>query len=180
MPANTISQNNIFVTAVAAIHSCDRLFTSTVLLAGSPTKELFKDPLATEPLPRVSRDDLANVAVAVLTTSGHDGASYEITGTQALTLNQAADEFSRATGIPASYWPETIEEAKASRAKFNPTDWELDAWVSTYAAIATGELSVVSHSVEALTGHAPQTLADYLYSIQRAMSILQRTDSEYL
>jgi NAD(P)H dehydrogenase (quinone) len=111
----------------------------------------------------VSRDDLADVAVAVLTTDGHDGASYEITGTQALTLHQAAEEFSRATGIPASYRPETIEEAKASRAKFNPTDWELEAWVSTYVAIATGEMSVVSHSVEALTGHAPQTLADYLH-----------------
>jgi NAD(P)H dehydrogenase (quinone) len=111
----------------------------------------------------VSRDDLADVAVAVLTDNGHDGASYEITGAQALTLTQAAEEFSRATGIPASYRPETIEEAKVSRAKFNPTDWELEAWVSTYVAIATGEMSVVSHSVEALTGHAPQTLADYLH-----------------
>jgi len=111
----------------------------------------------------ISRDDLADVAVAVLTTDGHDGASYEITGAQALTLTQAAEEFSHATGIPAYYRPETIEEAKASRAKFNPTDWELEAWVSTYVAIATGEMSVVSHSVEALTGHAPQTLADYLH-----------------
>jgi len=111
----------------------------------------------------VSRDDLADVAVAVLTTSGHDGASYEITGAQALTLTQAAEEFSSATGIPASYRPETIEEAKASRARFNPSDWELEAWVSTYVAIATGEMSVVSHSVEALTGHAPQSLADYLH-----------------
>jgi NAD(P)H dehydrogenase (quinone) len=110
----------------------------------------------------VSRDDLADVAVAVLTDNGHDGASYEITGAKALSLTQGAEEFSRVTGIPTSYHPETIEEAKASRAKFNPTDWELEAWVSTYVAIATGELSVVSHSVEALTGHAPQTLADYL------------------
>ena len=111
----------------------------------------------------VSRDDLADVAVAILTTGGHIGASYEITGAQALTLTEVAEEFSHATGIPTSYQPETIEEAKASRAKFNPTDWELEAWVSTYVAIATGEMSVVSHTVEALTGHAPQTLADYLY-----------------
>ena len=111
----------------------------------------------------VSRDDLADVAVAVLTGNGHDGASYEITGSHALTLTEAAEEFSRATGIPTSYQPESIEEAKASRAKFNPTDWELEAWVSTYVAISTGEMSVVSHSVEVLTGHAPQTLADYLH-----------------
>jgi uncharacterized protein YbjT (DUF2867 family) len=112
----------------------------------------------------VSRDDLADVAVAVLTTSGHDGASYNITGSQALTLAEAAEEFSLATGIPASYQPETLEEARASRAKFNPSDWELEAWVSTYLAISTGELSVVSHTVQALTGHAPQTLADYVRS----------------
>ena len=111
----------------------------------------------------VSRDDLAAVTIAVLTTSGHDGASYEITGTHALTLAEAAEEFSNATGLPTSYHPETIEEARASRAKFNPSDWELEAWVSTYVAIATGEISVVSHTVEALTGHAPQTLVDYVH-----------------
>jgi len=110
----------------------------------------------------VSRDDLADVAVSVLTTTWHDGASYDITGAQALTLAEAAEQFSRATGLPASYQPETLEEARASRAKFNPTDWELEAWVSTYVAIATGEMSVVSHTVQALTGHAPQTLADYV------------------
>ncbi|MFL5665800.1 MAG: SDR family oxidoreductase [Ktedonobacteraceae bacterium] len=111
----------------------------------------------------ISRDDLADVAVAVLTTGGHDGASYDITGAQALTLAEAAEQLSRVTGLPASYRPETLEEARASRAKFNPSDWELEAWVSTYLAIATGEMSIVSHTVQALTGHAPQTLADYLH-----------------
>lgn len=110
----------------------------------------------------VSRDDLADVAAVVLTTDGHDGASYDITGSQPLTLAEAAGEFSRITGLPASYQPETLEEARASRAKFNPSDWQLEAWVSTYVAIATGEMSIVSHTVQALTGHAPQTLADYL------------------
>jgi len=124
---------------------------------------VVKGPAGNGTITWVSRDDIADVAVAVLTGTGHDGASYEITGSHALTLTQAAEEFSRATGIPTSYQPETIEEAKASRAKFNPTDWELEAWVSTYVAIATGEMSVVSHTVEALTGHAPQTLADYLH-----------------
>lgn len=38
----------------------------------------------------------------------------------------------------------------------------MEAWVRTYLAIATGELSVVSHTVQAFTGHAPQSLADYL------------------
>lgn len=124
---------------------------------------VIKGPAGNGTITWVSRDDLADVAVAVLTTSGHDGASYNITGAQALTLAEAAEQLSRATGLPASYQPETIEEARASRAKLNPSDWELEAWVSTYVAIATGEMSVVSHTVEALIGHAPQTLADYVH-----------------
>ncbi len=123
---------------------------------------IIQGPAGNGTISWVSRDDLADVTVAVLTTNGHDGASYDITGSQAFTLAEAAEEFSRATGLPASYQPETLEEARASRARFNPTDWELEAWVSTYVAIATGEMSVVSHTVEALTGHAPQTFADYL------------------
>jgi NAD(P)H dehydrogenase (quinone) len=105
---------------------------------------IIKGPAGNGTITWISRDDLADVAVSVLTTGGHDGASYEITGAQALTLEEAAGEFSRATGLPASYQPETLEEARASRMKFNPTDWELEAWVSTYVAIATGEMSVVS------------------------------------
>ncbi len=124
---------------------------------------VIRGPAGNGTIAWVSRDDLADVAVAVLTTSGHDGASYDITGAQALTLAEIAEQLARVTGFPASYQSETIEEARESRAKLNPSDWELEAWVSTYLAIATGEMSVVSHTVEALTNHAPQTLADYIH-----------------
>lgn len=124
---------------------------------------VIRGPAGNGTIAWVSRDDLADVAAAVLTTSGHDGASYDITGAQALTLAEVAEQLSHATGFPASYQSETIEVARASRAKLNPSDWELEAWVSTYLAIATGEMSVVSHTVEALTYHAPQTLADYIH-----------------
>lgn len=123
---------------------------------------IIQGPAGNGTISWVTRDDLADVATAVLTSDGHDGCSYDLTGSQAFTLAEAADLFSRLTGRSASYRPETIEEARASRMKYNPSDWELAGWVSTYVAIATGELSIVSHSVQALAGHAPQTLADYL------------------
>src|ERR1700693_1248735 len=86
-------------------------------------EEVVRGPAGNGTITWVSRDDLAAVAVAVLTTSGHNGASYEITGSHALTLTEAAELFSQATGLSASYQPETLEEARASRAKVNPTDW---------------------------------------------------------
>jgi NAD(P)H dehydrogenase (quinone) len=39
----------------------------------------------------------------------------------------------------------------------------VEGWVTSYAAIAAGEMDVVSDTVSELTGHAPmETLADFL------------------
>jgi NAD(P)H dehydrogenase (quinone) len=123
---------------------------------------IIQGPAGTGTISWVSRDDIADVAATVLTTEGHDGCAYAITGPEALTLDQTAARLAEATGKPAAYKEETIEEARASRAKYNASEWDLTAWISTYEAIATGELSVVSHTVQVLAGHAPQSLADYL------------------
>jgi uncharacterized protein YbjT (DUF2867 family) len=110
----------------------------------------------------VARDDIADVAVAVLLGDGHDGRTYDLTGPEAITFRQAAEELSRATGRPVSYHPETLEEAYASRAGYGAPHWEVTGWVTTYAAVATGELEVVSDTVAELTGHRPMGLAEFL------------------
>jgi NAD(P)H dehydrogenase (quinone) len=38
----------------------------------------------------------------------------------------------------------------------------VDAWISTYTAVAAGELDVVTDAVERLAGHPPTTLADFV------------------
>ena len=59
---------------------------------------------------------------------------------------------------------ETIEEAYASRAKWGAPGWQNDAWVSTYTAIAEGELAAITNTVTEITGRPPLTLADLLAS----------------
>lgn len=66
------------------------------------------------------------------------------------------------TGRPSSYHAESVEEAYASRAPFGAPDWQVDAWVSTYTAIARGELAKLTGDVELLTGRAPLTLRELL------------------
>ena len=110
----------------------------------------------------VARDDIADAAVAVLTGDGHDGSTYDITGPEAITLSQAAKELSRITGRSISYQAETLEEAYDSRKDYGAPEWEVEGWVTSYRAIATGELDVVSGAVGELTGHPPMSLADFL------------------
>jgi uncharacterized protein YbjT (DUF2867 family) len=111
----------------------------------------------------VTRDDIAEAAVAVLLDGeDHVGRTYDMTGPEALTMAEVAEELSRATGRAIGYQPETVEEAYASRASYGAPDWEVAGWVTTYVAVANGDLEQVSGDVAALTGHQPMSLAEFL------------------
>jgi NAD(P)H dehydrogenase (quinone) len=113
----------------------------------------------------VAQDDIADAAVAVLRNpAAHAGATYDLTGPEALTLTEVAATITEVTGRPVRYEPETPEEAYASRLSYGAPDWQVDAWVSTYTAIAAGELATVSSAVPDLAGHPARSLADVLRS----------------
>ena len=67
-------------------------------------------------------------------------------------------------GRTITYQPETVEEAYASRAAYGAPDWQIEAWVSTYTAIAAGELSGVSTGIADLAGHPATTLEQLLHA----------------
>ena len=112
----------------------------------------------------VSRDDLADVAAAVLLddSTALDGNGLEVTGPEALTLGDAAALLTEITGRPAEYRDQTVEEAWATRRPSGHPDWEIEGWVTSYLAIAAGELDTVTDIVPTLTGHPARTVAEQL------------------
>jgi NAD(P)H dehydrogenase (quinone) len=112
----------------------------------------------------VSRDDLADVAAAVLLRGDGDldGASLDVTGPEALSMAEAAAVLGEVTGRPTEYRQQTVEEAWATRRPSGHPDWEIEGWVTSYLAIAAGELSSVTDVVPRLTGHPARTVAEHL------------------
>ncbi|MFD3736602.1 NAD(P)H-binding protein [Streptomyces sp. NPDC058629] len=112
----------------------------------------------------VAHEDIADTAAAVLLdgSAAHDGKGYDLTGPEAFTLAEAAEELSRVTGRSIRYVPETREEAYASRAGLGAEEWEVAGWVTSYEAIAAGELAAVSDAVPTLTGHPAKSFAAFL------------------
>ncbi|WP_344154091.1 SDR family oxidoreductase [Kribbella yunnanensis] len=106
----------------------------------------------------VARDDVAASAFAVLTSDGHSGATYDLTGPSAFTLAEAAAVLAAAWDRPVRYEPETLDEAYRSRESYGAPAWEVAGWVTSYAAIASGELSTVSAAVADLTGRPARSL----------------------
>ncbi|TSD45916.1 SDR family oxidoreductase [Rhodococcus sp. KBS0724] len=124
---------------------------------------VIRGPAGNGAVGAVARSDIARVAAAVLTDpDSHVGRTYDLTGREALTLAEVAAIITDVTGRETVYHEETIEEAYASRASYNAPDWEVDAWVSTYTAIASGELAVISTAVQDITGRPPLTLRELL------------------
>ena len=111
----------------------------------------------------VTRADVAACAASVLRDpAAHLGATYDLTGPEAPTFAEVARTLTEHLGRPIGYRDETLEEAYASRRRWPAPDWQYDAWVSTFTAIARGELERVSGDVERLTGRPPATLLDHL------------------
>ena len=112
----------------------------------------------------VSRDDLADVGAAVLLddSGALDGRALEVTGPAALSMAEAAAVLAEVTGRPAEYCDQTVEEAWATRRPSGHPDWEIEGWVTSYLAIAAGELSTVTDVVPTLTGHPARTVAEHL------------------
>ena len=117
----------------------------------------------------VAQDDIADAAVAVLRDpEPHAGRTYDLTGPEALTFAEMAAVITASTGREVVFHDETPAEAYASRASYGAPEWQVDAWVSTYSAVAAGELAAVSPAVEQLTGHPATTLADVLSRLRTA------------
>jgi NAD(P)H dehydrogenase (quinone) len=109
----------------------------------------------------VAREDVAQVAAAVLTDPGAwRNTVLDLTGGESLGLQEAADRLTAALGEQFAYVDETMDEARASRAPYGAPDWQVDAWISSYTAIGSGALAAVSGDVERVLGRAPLRLED--------------------
>jgi NAD(P)H dehydrogenase (quinone) len=111
----------------------------------------------------VTRADIARSAAAILQRpTDHGGATYELTGPEALSMTDVAALMSAARGTTVKFHNETVDEAYQSRARWGAPGWQVDAWVSTYTAIAAGELERITNDVQDLTGRRPTSLAEFL------------------
>jgi len=116
----------------------------------------------------VAQADIAEVAITVLTSDGaYDGRTLNLTGPAALTMGEIASTLSDHLGRTVSFIPETIEQAYASRASYGAPEWQVEGWVSTYLAIAVGELAAVTDDIPEVTGHPAMSLKEVLAAANR-------------
>ncbi|MUM18869.1 SDR family oxidoreductase [Mycobacterium sp. CBMA271] len=125
--------------------------------------DVLRAPASHGRLAAVTRADVARVAAAVLKNpAAHANVTYTLTGPQAPTLSEVTQTISEVSGRSVTYHDESVEEAYASRRRWEAPQWQYDAWVSTYTAIAAGDFERVTNDVRTVTGNGPESLRQYL------------------
>lgn len=104
-------------------------------------------PMKDAKIASIDIGDIAEVAAAVLTGSGHEGKTYPITGPEALTMAQVSEKLSSATGRPIGYVDVPPEDAKKARLAAGMSPYMADALDELFAERRKGKESQVSNVI---------------------------------
>jgi uncharacterized protein YbjT (DUF2867 family) len=112
-------------------------------------------PAADASISHIDARDIARVAAGVLTTSGHDGRAYDLSGPQALSYAEAAAILTRVLGKPVTYVAVSDEAAKSAMLSGGMPAFYADALVDLNQAYRRGAGAPVTTTVKDVTGRAP-------------------------
>ncbi len=123
----------------------------------------IKGPAGLGRVSAVLRSDIAAVAATILQNPEKwENQTLDLTGPEDLSMSDIVQQVGEHLGKELSYLEETVDEAYQSRKEWPAQNWEYDAWVTTYTAIAVGEQSGVSDAISRVLKRPATSLAEYL------------------
>ena len=99
--------------------------------------------------------DIAAIAVAALTESGHEGKIYDVTGPEALSNFEIADILTSVTGKKITYVPVSDDDARQSMKAAGMPEWLIEALIELIQNKRAGYAQAISTEVEPLLGRKP-------------------------
>ena len=105
--------------------------------------------------------DIGAAAARVLTGKGHEGKAYELTGSKAVTYDEAAEILSKAVGREIRHVAITPEQYRQGALAMGMPAPYVDALVDLDRAYSTGTLKQVTPAVRELTGREPITFEQF-------------------
>ena len=105
--------------------------------------------------------DLADVAVAALTTSQHDNKTYSLTGPEALTFAEMARQLSKAVGRDITFVDVPPESMRAALAGLGFPEWQADGLLEEFAMYRRGEAAGVESGGREALGRSPRSFEEF-------------------
>jgi uncharacterized protein YbjT (DUF2867 family) len=118
-------------------------------------------PMENQRIASIDIDDLAEIAALVLTSSGHEGKIYPLTGPEALTMTEVADKLSAATGKTIKYINVPPEDAKKAQLAAGLPPYMAEALSELFAERRRGKESQVWPVAQTLLGRRATSFAEF-------------------
>ncbi len=114
----------------------------------------------------VDARDVGEVAARVLTESGHDSRTYELTGRDAHSFEDVARRIGKISGRDVRFADQSPEEGRRTLVSAGESEWSADAWIELLAWFQKGHGptngSAIALGVEEVLGRPPRPLDAFL------------------
>ena len=111
--------------------------------------------------PFIDADDIADVAVASLTESGHAGQVYELTSRQLLSFPDAIAEIARASGQEIAFEPVSVEDYASRALQQGVPAGYINILKDLFGSIL-GNSAYLTDGVSRSLGRAPRSFSEYV------------------
>lgn len=113
-------------------------------------------------IPVIDPEDIAEAAATVLTTPGHEGKAYELSGPEALTTAQQVDAIGRVVGRELKFVNVPDDAARQAMLGMGMSPAYVEAMVQLFVMFRQiGRIEPYPGDVETLTGHKPRSFGEW-------------------
>jgi uncharacterized protein YbjT (DUF2867 family) len=110
----------------------------------------------------VAARDVAAVAARVLTSPGHEDATYVLTGPEALSYADVAERVSEVFARQVDYENQTASRARKAMLDSGLDRWAAEGRLELFEWIRQGGADTVTTAVREVTGDDPRRIEDWL------------------
>ena len=112
----------------------------------------------------VDTRDIAALAAEALTSDGHDGKTYTLTGPAALGIAEVASILAEVTGREINYVDVPESAARDGMLQAGLPQWQVDALMELHAANKQNHWSAVTSDIERVTGKSATSFGQFAHA----------------
>jgi len=138
-----------------------QIFSGGMLADGIQRHSVISVPAADARLSFIDAADIAAVAAVALVSDGHEGQAYTLTGGEALTHGDVAQEIGRAMNRDVRYVAASEEVARQAMVAAGLSPERAERLINFYRLVRSGWCSPVTSAVSDLLGRPPMSFGQF-------------------